>query len=138
VSLVVPDAAEALLLNAVTGKTPATVWTLRAYTALSPSLSKATVVADVTEAVGGGYAAIPLTAASWVTTPGTPTSSTYPKQTWALTALTGNPAILGYYVTNAAGALVYLEPLAASFTPGAVGYSLEVTPTLTLGSLVMD
>jgi len=138
-TITIPNAAEAILLDAATGKTAATTWTLRLYTAISPALSNGTVVAHLTEAAGGGYAAIALTAANWVTTPGSPSSSAYPKQTYTFTgALTGNPAIVGYYLTRADGSLVVIEPLAASFTPTTNGDVLEVTPVVTLASIVSD
>jgi len=138
-SVVIPNGGEVLLLDAASGKTAATAWTLRLYTAISPALSNGTVVAHLTEAAGGGYAAKALTAANWVTTPGTPTSSAYPIQTFTFSgALTGNPAILGYYLTNAAGAVVAVEALGASYTPLANLDTLDVTPTITLGSVVSD
>lgn len=137
--LVVPNGGEVLFLDAVTGKTNATAWTLRLYTVISPALGNGSVVANFTEATGGGYAAKALTAASWVTTPGSPTSTAYPLQTFTFTgALTTNPNILGYYITNAAGTLVYAEPLAASFTPANNGDTLDVTAILTLGSVTSD
>jgi hypothetical protein len=137
--ITVPNGGEAILLEAAIGKTPATAWTLRAYTAIAPALSNATVVAHLTEAAGGGYAGISLTAANWVTTPGSPTSAAYPKQTYTFTGtLTGNPTILGYYLTRADGALVVIEALAAAFTPANNLDTLDVTPVVTLASIVSD
>lgn len=137
--LVVPNAGEAIMLDAITGKTPATTWTLRLYTVISPALGNASVVANFTEAAGGGYAAKALTAANWVTTPGSPGSTAYPLQTFTFTgALTTNPNILGYYITRADGSLVYAEPLAASYTPANNGDTLDVTAILTLGSVTSD
>lgn len=137
--ITIPNAAEAILLDAVTGKTPITALTVRLYTALAPPLSNATVVAHVTQAAGGGYAGLPLTAANWVTTPGTPTSSGHPAQVFTFNgALTGNPAILGYYLTRADGALLAVEPLPAAFTPVSNGDTLTVTPTITLASVTND
>lgn len=138
-SVVIPNGGEVILLDAASGKTVATAWTLRLYTAISPALANSTVVAHLTEATGGGYAAKALTAANWVTTPGSPTSSAYPLQTFTFTgALSGNPAILGYYITRADGSLVAVEALGASYTPLANGDTLDVTPTITLGSVVTD
>jgi hypothetical protein len=137
--LTVPNAGEVLLLEAATGKTPATAWTLRLYTAVSPAIGSGTVAGHVTEAAGGGYAAKALTAANWTTTAGTPTASVYPKQTVTFTgALTGNPAIVGYYVTAASGTVVVIEALAAAFTPTSNGDAIEVTPQITLGSVTND
>lgn len=138
-TLVVPNGGEVILLDAATGKTVATQWTLRLYTVISPALGSASVVANFTEATGGGYAAKALTAASWTTTPGSPTESAYPLQTFTFTgALTTNPNILGYYVTRADGALVYAEPLAAQFTPANNGDTLDVTAKITLASVTSD
>ena len=138
-SVVIPNGGEVILLDAATGKTVATGWTLRLYTAISPALANSTVVGQLTEATGGGYAAKALTAANWVTTPGSPTSSAYPLQTFTFTgALSGNPAILGYYITRADGSLVAVEALGASYTPLANGDTLDVTPTITLASTVSD
>jgi len=137
--LTVPNAGEVKLLDAATGKTPASALTLRLYTAIAPAIGSGTVAAHVTEAAGGGYAAKTLTAANWTTTSGTPTASVYPKQTFTFTgALTGNPALLGYYVTAADGTVVVIEALAASFTPVSNGDAIEVTPQITLGSTTND
>jgi len=138
-TLVVPNAAEVILLDGATGKTAATAWTLRLYTAISPALANTTVVAHLTEATGGGYVAIALTAANWVTTGGSPTSSAYPIQTFTFTgALSGSVAVLGYYITRADGSLVAIEALGASYTPLANGDTLAVTPTITLASVSTD
>lgn len=139
-ALTVPNGGEVFLLNAATGKTAATAWTLRLYTVISPSLSKDTVVANLTEATGGGYASFGLTAGTWSSASGgSPTSTGYPIHTFTFTgALTTNPNILGYYVTENSGALVFIEALAASFTPQNNGDTLDVTLNLTLGSVTND
>src|SRR5690349_6733677 len=110
-TLVVPNQGEQVLLDAATGKTAASTLTLRLFSNnLTPGAS--TTEADVTEVAGGGYAGIALTAASWVTTPGSPTSSAYPQQTFTFTGATDSPGtIYGYYVTNAAGKLLWAERL---------------------------
>ena len=74
--LIVPNVGEALLLEAAIGKVNATAWTLRLYTAISPALGSGSVAVHLTEADGGGYAPIPLTAADWATVTGTPTCCT--------------------------------------------------------------
>jgi hypothetical protein len=138
-SITVPNGGEAIALDAITGKTAATGWTLRLYTAISPALSSGTVVAHLTEAAGSGYAAIALTAANWVTTPGAPTSTAYAKQTFTFTGtLTAAATVLGYYVTRADGSLVFAEALAAPFQPANNGDTIDVTPAFTLGSIVND
>jgi phage baseplate assembly protein gpV len=137
-ALTVPNVGEQVMLDAATGKTTATVWTLRLYTN-TPTLSGASVASNFTEATGGGYAAITLTAASWTTTPGAPTSTGYPKQTFTFTGpLTTYPNLNGYYVTTAGGVLVFAEALSAAFTPANNGDTLDVTLNVTLGSVVGD
>lgn len=137
-SIIVPDQGEQINLDAATGKTAATQWTLRLF-ANNYVPVHGTTEANVTEAAGGGYAAIPLTAANWVTTPGSPTSSAYPAQTFTFTgALTTNAVIYGYYITNAAGKLIYAEVLPAPFTPVSNGDNTVVVPTITLASVTSD
>src|SRR4030095_12796752 len=98
-----------------------------------------TIAGHVTEVSGGGYASKSLTAASWATSPGTPTASVYPKQTFTLSGgPRGTPSVLGYYLTVADGTLIVIEPLAGSFTPAANGDAVEVTPQITLGSPAND
>lgn len=139
-ALVVPNGAEVILAAAALGKTNQTALTLRLYTVISPALSKDTVVADLTEAVGGGYAAIALTANNWTITGGSPTSAAQPAQVFTFTGtLTTNPAVLGYFSTNASGALAGpVEALAASFTPANNGDTVSVTPTITFASTTSD
>ncbi len=92
--------------------------------------------ASYTEAAGGGYAAISLTGTSWATTSGTPSSSSYAQQTWTFTgALTTNPTIYGYFVTQAtSGTLMWSERFATSFTPANNGDKLLLTPIIECGN----
>ena len=137
-TLVVPNVGEVVAINAVTGKTAATTLTLRLFSNNATPTST-TVAGDLTEVAGGGYAAIALTAANWVTTGGSPTSSAYPEQTFTFTGATDSPGtIYGYYLTNAAGTLLLAERLAATFTPASSGDTVKVTPTITLASVSGD
>lgn len=137
-SIIVPDQGEQINLDAATGKTAATQWTLRLF-ANNYVPVKGTTEASVTEASGGGYVAIALTAANWVTTPGSPTSSAYPAQTWVFTgALTTNGTLYGYYITAANGKLIYAELLPAPFTPVSNGDNTVVTPMIYLASVTSD
>lgn len=137
-TLVVPDQGEQIMLDAATGKTAATTWTLRLF-ANNHTPAHTDTEANYTEAAGGGYAAIALTASSWVTTPGSPTSSAYPAQTFTFTGgLTTNATVYGYYITRADGKLVFAELLAATFTPSNPGDTVSVTPTATLASVAND
>jgi hypothetical protein len=92
-----------------------------------------TVVGDLTEAAGGGYGAITLTAGSWtVSTSSTPRQATYAQQTFTFTgALTGAATIYGYYIIDADGVLVYAEKAGSTFAPATNGDTYKVTPTIT-------
>ena len=138
-TLVVPNQGERLMLDAATGKTtPATPWTLRLFVN-NHTPANGDTEADYTEAAGGGYAAIPLDETAWTTTPGSPTASVQPQQTFTFTgALTANASIYGYYVTDDNDKLVYAEKLAAPFQPQNLGDNLKVTARLTLGSVSGD
>lgn len=137
-TLIVPNQGEQINLDAATGKAAATAWTLRLFSNNYTPIAS-TTEADVTEVAGGGYAAIPLTAANWTTTPGAPTSSAYAAQTFTFTGVTNAPGtVYGYYITRADGKLIYAERLPAAFTPASNGDSVVVTPTITLGSVTSD
>jgi hypothetical protein len=136
--LVVSNQGERLMLDAATGKTPATPWTVRLFTNNHVPSKDDTEDAYV-EANGGGYIALPLDAADWTTVPGSPSASVQPAQLFAFTgALTGSPTIYGYYVTDGADRQVYAERLSAEFTPANNGDFVRVTPRLTLGSVSGD
>jgi hypothetical protein len=88
-----------------------------------------------TEAAGGGYAEITLTNGSWtITTGNDPSDAIYAQQTWTFTgALTTNLNVYGYYVTDAAGTIIYAELFAGYITPGN-GTVIKVTPKFQLSS----
>ena len=137
-TLIVPDQGEQILLDAGLGKTAATALTLRLYSN-NQSPMHGDTEADYTEVAGGGYVPIPLTAGDWTTTPGSPTSSVQPLQTFTFSGPTNAPGtVYGYYITNAAGKLIYAELLAAPFTPANNLDTVAVTPTITLGSISGD
>lgn len=136
--LVVSNQGEGLLLDAATGKDPATLWTLRLFVN-DHEPAKTDTEAGYVEAAGGGYAGLPLAAADWVTTPGSPTQSVHPLHTFTFIGpLTINPAIVGYYVTRADGRQIYAERLPVAFTPANSGDYVQITPTITLASLASD
>lgn len=58
----------------------------------------ADVLADYTEADFTGYAAAPLTPASWTVTAGAPTEATYPEETFTSSAGSQSQNVYGYYV----------------------------------------
>ena len=85
-----------------------------------------------TEAAGGGYALKTLTANTHtVQTATTPHDINWGSQAWTFTgALTTNPTIYGYYVTNSAGTTVlWAQRLDSAFTPANNGDTLTIDPT---------
>lgn len=86
--------------------------------------------ANYTEAAGGSYATKTLSNGSWTVTPANdPSDAVYAAQTWTFTgALTTNPIIYGYYVTDADGVLQWAELLTAPFQPANNGDQLTITP----------
>lgn len=101
------------------------------YTPLTTSAA-----ANFTEAAGGGYAAITLTAGSWtVSTTNVPRDAAYPQQTFTFTgALTDSVPVYGYYVVDADGVLIFAERASSTFTPATNGDTYKVTPNFTLAN----
>lgn len=92
------------------------------------------VLATYTEVIGGGYAAISLTPANWVTTAGVPSVALYNAlQQFNFTGATNPPGtIYGYYVTQGAN-LLWAERFPAGevpFTPQAGSY-IRLRPRIT-------
>lgn len=93
------------------------------------------VLADYTEAAGGGYAAIALAAADWT---GSITNGiaqvTQAMKTFTFTGpLTGGVPIYGYYVVNpSTNKVIYAELLAEPITPANDGDVYNVIPTYKL------
>ncbi len=93
----------------------------------------ASVAGDFTEATFTGYAALTLTGASWVATPGAPSSIAYAQQTFTSSANQTAQTIYGYYLTQASSGKVVGAQL---FTNPRIVENLndliKVTPTLTM------
>ena len=130
-SLVVPNQGETIALECFLNVAPATDRMLRLYVN-DQTPGAADTEDDYTEASGYSYAAVTLTPASWVITPGNPTEAVYPEQTFTFSGALGN--VYGYYVTEDASPprLLWAE----RFTDGpynVTGASVEiaVTPKLT-------
>lgn len=96
-----------------------------------------------TEATGGGYPTgspqngLVLTMGStWVVTPANdPSDAIYAQQTFTFTgALTTNPTIYGYYVTDADGVVLWAERFTTSFTPTTNGDNIKITPKFQMSS----
>ncbi len=132
-ALVIPNASEVKLLNNLLNITPPTNTDLHLYSNnLTPSST--TVIGDVTEVASGGYAAITLTSSSWTvaTSGGGVTTASYAEQTFNITT---SSTIYGYYVTNLAGDLLWVERFtAAPFQLPGSGGQVLITTQVSLNS----
>ena len=132
-ALVIPNASEVKLLNNLLNISAPTNTILHLYSKnLTPSST--TVIGDVTETASGGYAAITLTSSSWTvaTSGGGITTASYAEQTFNITT---SATIYGYYITNLAGDLLWLERFtAAPFQLPGSGGQVLITSQLSLNS----
>jgi hypothetical protein len=132
-ALVIPNASEVKLLNNLLNISAPTNTILHLYSNnLTPSST--TVIGDVTETASGGYAAITLTSSSWTvaTSGGGITTASYPERTFNITT---SATIYGYYITNLAGDLLWLERFtAAPFQLPGSGGQVLITSQLSLNS----
>jgi hypothetical protein len=129
--LLVPNNGEVFAISYFVGKVASTEpLTLRLFTS-NTTPSETDTAATYTEASGNGYAAIPLTGASWTVTAGAPTSATNAQQTFTFTGALGN--VYGYYLTRTTtGDIAYAERF--SDGPYAIsnnGDQIKITPTIT-------
>jgi hypothetical protein len=130
-TLTAPTVGETKLLEYLVNKTATTNLVLHLYKN-NPTISDATVYADLTEANEAGYAAITLTGASWtITSPGGLGTATYAEQTFTFTTAA---SIYGYYMTSTtASQLLWLEKFSgAPFTLPSGGGTIGITPKVTL------
>jgi hypothetical protein len=131
-ALVVPDVGEVKLLSYMLNKLAPGNDVLRLFTNnLTPSST--TVIGDITQATGGGYSAITMTSASWsVATVAGVTTASYPEVTFSFTT---SATVYGYYVTNIAGDLLWLERFtAAPFQLPNSGGQILITSQISLNS----
>jgi hypothetical protein len=132
-ALVIPNNSEVKLLNNLLNISSPTNTILHLYSNnLTPSST--TVIGNVTEVAAGGYAAITLTSTSWTvaTSGGGVTTASYPEQTFNITT---SATIYGYYITNLAGDLLWLERFtAAPFQLPGSGGQVLITSQLSLNS----
>jgi hypothetical protein len=130
-ALLVPNAAETIMLANFLNKTAPQDLTLKLYTN-NVTPAEADTEASYTEAAGNGYAAVDLVAANWVLTGGAPSSAAYPQVTYTFTGALGN--VYGYFVVQkVSGKLMWAE----KFTNGPYniqnnGDQIKVTPNITL------
>lgn len=132
-ALVIPNVSEVKLLNNLLNISAPTNTILHLYSNnLTPSST--TVIGDVTEVASGGYAAITLTSTSWTvaTSGGGVSTASYPEQTFNITT---SATVYGYYITNLAGDLLWLERFtAAPFQLPGSGGQVLITSQLSLNS----
>ncbi len=134
-SLLIQSSAQILALQAFLNSATPQNQTLNLYVNnITPA--ETDTAATYTAATGGGYASIALTGSSWTYTSGTPSYGSYAQQTWTFTgALTTNPTIYGYYVTQTtSGAIMWAERFGTSFTPANNGDQLLLTPIIQCGN----
>ena len=100
-ALVCPDTAEVSMLKLITNNASNADLKLKLFTTdVTPDDD--TVLVDLTEASGNGYAAKTLTGASWaISTSVGVTTASYAEQTFTFTGALGN--VYGYFITNGAG-----------------------------------
>ena len=128
-SLIVPDCGEVEFLSRVVNKNTPADLELRLYTNdVTPG--EATVLGDLTESTGTGYAAITLTGASWtVSTTANVTTAEYAQQTFTYTGAEAN--IYGYYLTSG-GVLMWVERFSdGPYSIPSSGGEVKVTPKIT-------
>jgi hypothetical protein len=131
-TLVVPNASEVILLNVVLGKVAQESLLLKLYSNnLTPAYG--TVLGDLTEVAGSGYAAITINPADWaVVSSGASSGPATATTTQRTFTFTGAVTAYGYYLVGATGGgLWWVE----RFTDGpyiltAVGGQIKVTPQL--------
>ena len=132
-ALVIPNVSEVTLLNNMLNVATPTNTILHLYSNnLTPSST--TVVGDVTEVTSGGYSAITLTSLSWTvsTSGGGITTASYAEQTFNITT---SATVYGYYITNVAGDLLWLERFtAAPFQLPGSGGQVLITSQISLNS----
>lgn len=91
-------------------------------------ITDTTAIGELTEAVGGGYAAKTLVCGNWTIDPAhDPSDAIYEEQAFVFTGpLTTNTDIYGYYVTDSDGVLQWAETIPV-FTPVSNGDQLAIT-----------
>lgn len=133
-TLVIPNQATKLILDAILNKTAGQNYVLHLYkNNVTPAVTD--TEASYTEATFTGYAAVTLAGASWTTTSANPSTAAYAAQTFASTANQTPQIIYGYYYTQlASGKLMAAERFTSSITIQSNTDSIAVTPALTEAS----
>ena len=106
-ALVVPNVGEVSIIEYTLNKEAPQDLTVRLYSN-DYTPGDATITADFTEVVGGGYAAQALIPANWDITPGNPSEAQYNQETvFVFNAAVGN--VYGYYITRADNLTMWAE-----------------------------
>jgi hypothetical protein len=130
-SLLVPDAAESVMLQNILNKTAPQTLVLKLYTNNHTPVEGDTE-ANYTEASGFGYASVSLTGASWTIVTGNPTSASFAQQTFTFTGALGN--VYGYFVIQTtSGKIMWAELFSdGPYNIANNGDQIKITPTITL------
>lgn len=128
-ALVVCNNGEGDALDAFVGKTLPSTLVLRLYGS-NTTPAETDVAATYTEYAATGYSAITLTAASWTTSEGAPSSTAYAQQTFTMT---GAGDAYGYYMTRSTGGRLAVAErfTSAPFVIPSGGGTIRVTPQIT-------
>jgi len=106
-TLLVPNVGEVIIMENFLNKTAPQDLRLKLYSS-DTTPAETDTDATYTETVGGGYADIAITAATWTVVGGNPTTGSYPEETFAFTGAAGN--VYGYYVVQeTSGDLMWAE-----------------------------
>ena len=130
-ALRLPNQGEQITLEALVNKTAPQDLDLKLFKN-DVAHAEALIETGLTEADFTGYAAIQLTAASWVYTGGDPGQVAYPQQTFTSSADQAAQTIYGYYlVQRTSGKLVYYEKFGTAAVIANNGDNIKVTPVIT-------
>jgi hypothetical protein len=131
-ALVLPDQGEGIALEALVGKTAGQNLILKLFKS-NTTPGETDTESTYTEANFTGYTNLTLTASSWVTTTGAPSSMAYPQVTFTSTAGSQNQPVYGYYLVQvSSGKLVWAERFTdGPYTIVNLNDAIKVTPIIT-------
>lgn len=132
-ALLTPNNGEGDMLTAIVAKAAAENLVLHLFqNNITPA--ETDTAATYTEATFTGYAALTLTAASWVVTEGAPSNAVYPQVTFTSSAGSQNQNVYGYYLTRAiSGRIAWAERFAdGPYNIVNNGDAVKVSPVITL------
>jgi hypothetical protein len=129
-ALLVPNAAEDVILQNILNKTAPQDQRLKLFTN-NVTPAETDTEASYTEAAGNGYSDVALNGAAWTVTPGNPTSAAAAQQTFTFTGALGN--VYGYYVVQqTSGKILWAERFTgAPFVINNNGDQIKITPQFT-------